>query len=210
MKKVILVTALFASATLFAQTEPKTLFGSNSKPQSWGAFIGTGLQAGQLYGESAYFYNVRAGAVLNDAWSVGAIFGQTIDEIRPPMITNGLTVGRQEFDFYYYGAFVEYRVKPNNLLHLSFPLNLGVFESDYNYDDVPNFNLESDANDYQFFVEPGINLELNVHRFVKLYTGASYRFQVGSLYSDGIPQAAENHLMFNVGLKVGIFNFKNL
>jgi hypothetical protein len=209
MRISFLSVALFSGVMAFAQTEPRTLFNS-SQPKSWGAFIGSGIQGGQMYGENTWFYNVRAGAVINDAWSLGLVYGQTMNEIRPPVITNGLTVGSQEFDFYYYGAFAEYRIKPNNLLHLSFPLNLGVFESDYDYDGIPNFDWESDANDYQFFVEPGVNLELNVHRFVKFYAGASYRFQVASIYSDGIPQAPENHLMFNVGLKVGIFNFKNL
>jgi hypothetical protein len=212
MKKVIIAILALALHTAQAQTETKTLFNSNSV-KSFGAFLGTGLQGGQIYNTNTFFYNLRAGAVINEAWSLGLVFGENVDEFKVNL-NNSQNQNFNELDMYYYGAFAEYRLKPHRLISLSFPIQLGVFESDFyaeNYIPGLDDDYDIDANDYQFFVEPGVNLELNVHQFVRFYAGASYRFQVGRLYADGFtPPAPENHLMFNLGLKFGVFNFKSL
>jgi len=212
MKKIIVVLLAITTYGAVAQSETKTLFNSNSV-KSYGAFLGAGLQSGQIYNTNTFFYNLRAGAVINDAWSLGLVFGENVDEFNVN-VSNGFGLDFNELDMYYYGAFVEYRLKPHNLIYFSFPLQLGVLESDFYAENfIPGLDddYDVDADDYQFFVEPGVNIELNVHQFVRLYAGASYRFQAARLYTDGFtPPAPENHLMFNLGLKIGVFNFKSL
>jgi hypothetical protein len=212
MKKAIIAILALTLHTAQAQTETKTLFNSNSV-KSYGAFLGAGIQSGQIYNTNTFFYNLRAGAVINDAWSLGLVFGENVDEFNVN-VSNGFGLDFNELDMYYYGAFVEYRLKPHNLIYFSFPLQLGVLESDFYAENfIPGLDddYDVDADDYQFFVEPGVNIELNVHQFVRLYAGASYRFQAARLYTDGFtPPAPENHLMFNLGLKIGVFNFKSL
>jgi hypothetical protein len=208
MKKIILALSMLFSSTAFAQseTEAKTLIGSDG-PESWGFMIGTGLQAAQVYGENTFFSQFKAGVVLNEAWTFGALAGFSLNEIRPTT----LNLNNEELDFHIYGAFAEYRLKPNSLLHIAFPLNLGVFETDiddFDYSENANDWDDYNAEEYQFFVEPGVNLELNLHKYVRIYTGASYRIQTGSIYNRGVTPAAENQLLWNIGLKVGIFSFK--
>ncbi len=212
MKKAIIAILALTLHTTQAQTETKTLFNSNSV-KSYGAFLGAGLQSGQIYNTNTFFYNLRAGAVINDAWSLGLVFGENVDEFNVN-VSNDFGLDFNELDINYYGAFVEYRLKPHNLIYFSFPLQLGVLESDFYAENfIPGLDddYDVDADDYQFFVEPGVNIELNVHQFVRLYAGASYRFQAARLYTDGFtPPAPENHLMFNLGLKIGVFNFKSI
>jgi len=211
MKKVIVALLALTLNYAIAQTETKTLLGNkNVNLENYGVFAGAGLQGGRIYDQNTLFYNLRFGVVINEAWSVGGTFGQTTNEISAVLKSNNQLTNFREIDFYYYGAFVEYRVKPNNLFHLSFPLNLGVFETDFDtdaFDDDFNDNYE---NDYQFFVEPGVNVELNLHKFARLYAGASYRIQAARLASSDFPPAPTNHLMFNVGIKLGVFNFSQI
>jgi len=205
MKKVIFTLSMLFSITVFAQTEAKTLIGTDG-PESWGFMVGTGLQTAQVYGENTWFSQFKAGVVINEAWTFGALVGFSLNEIRPATLQ--LNNELNELDFHMYGAFIEYRIKPNSLVHLSFPLNLGVFGTDvddFNYSQNTVDWEDYNAEDYQFFVEPGINIELNLHKYVRIYTGASYRIQAGSIYSEGITPAAENQLLWNIGMKVGLF-----
>lgn len=208
MKKIILVFSMLMTSAAFAQNESETT--TLIRPdglESWGFMVGTGLQAAQVYGENTFFSQFKAGLVINEAWTFGALAGFSLNEIRPTT----LNLNNEELDFHMYGAFAEYRIKPHSLLHIAFPLNLGVFETDIDDFDFANNTEDWDdynAEDYQFFVEPGVNLELNLHKYVRLYTGASYRIQAASLYRRGDTPAAENQFLWNIGMKVGIFNFK--
>ena len=206
MKKLALVAALVSSTLTYAQEEPRTLLGSNNV-SSWGVIVGGGMQNTQLFNESVWFANVRAGVVLNQSWTIGGLFGQSLNYISPNYNSIGVPV-YEDFEFKHYGAFVEYRIKPNNLVHLAFPLNLGVFEADFDSQDVV-FTDWRDAERFSFFVEPGVNLELNLHKYVRLHTGVSYRFLVSELYTEGLNMPNTNdHFLWNFGVKFGIFDFK--
>lgn len=212
MKNVFFGLSLLFSLSSLAQT--KTLINSNGNSglDSWGIVLSGGMQGSQLYSESVWFSQFKAGVVLNQAWTIGASYGESVNYIRPNSVQSLYAVP-VELDFNQYSAFVEYRIKPNNLLHLSFPLHLGIMETDVSdYDAMDNDDdwMDLEGEDYQFFVEPGVNLELNLHQYARLYTGVSYRLPLASTYSEGITPDPENHLLINFGLKVGIFDMKKL
>lgn len=207
MKKSILAAMILVSGVAFAQEQPRTLL-SNNKLDSWGFFVGAGIQNGQMYKESVWFSSLRAGAVLNNNWSIGGVYGQSLNDISPS-IASANPAMFEEFDFSYYAAFVEYRIKPNNLLHLAFPLNIGIFDADFDSRDLLLEDYE-DAERYSFFVEPGVNLELNLHKYVRIYAGVSYRLNLTDVYSEGIDLPnTENQFLWNAGIKVGLFDIKN-
>ncbi|GEM_PF-620858 len=214
MKK--LFFALSLSIGLGANAQTKTLIGSGSGDglDSYGFVLSGGMQNSQLYGESVWFSQFKAGVILNESWTIGASYGESVEYIRPTSLES-LYGKAVEVDFMQYSGFLEYRIKPSSLVHLSFPLHLGVFETDV--DDYDPFDNDSDNDwmdlereDYQFFVEPGVTVELNLHKYARVYAGASYRLPLASTYSEGITPDPENHLLINFGVKVGIFNLKEL
>lgn len=212
MKHLFFALSLLAGLSLNAQT--KTLIGSGTGNglDSYGFMLSGGMQSTQLYNEGVWFSQFKAGVVLNEAWTIGASYGESVNYIRPGAL-DGLYSFPVELDFHQYSGFVEYRIKPANLLHLSFPLHLGVMETDVDdYDPFDNDDdwMDLEGEDYQFFVEPGINLELNLHQYVRVYAGASYRLPLASTYSAGITPDPENHLLVNFGIKVGIFNMNEV
>jgi hypothetical protein len=61
------------------------------------------------------------------------------------------------------------------------------------------------------FVQPGLNLEVNVFKYGKLYLGASYRIAT-NVDSDAVAPytlttAQVSGLNINIGAKIGLFNF---
>jgi hypothetical protein len=206
MKKILFVGSLFSSLFGYAQEEPKTLLGTNGI-KSWGLTAGGGFQNTQLFDESVWFAHVQAGVILNQSWTIGGHFGQSLHYISPIYTDNTSLPVYRDFEFKHYGGFIEYRVMPNKLVHLAFPLKLGVFEQDFDTQNAV-FSDSDDAERFNLFVEPGINLELNLHKHVRLHTGVSYRILVSELYNEVNLQNTNNHFIWNFGVKFGIFNLK--
>ncbi len=194
-----------------AQNETQTLLG-NGKLKSWGLMVSPGLQVGSVYGETALFTQLKAGVVLNGNWTLGGFAGATPLEIYPsPRINRGGLP--MEFNLYTSGAFVEYRFKPSRLLHMAIPLAIGGVVNDM--DDHTDWNFRDQAltyyydggEDVRLFVEPGLNVEMNLHKFARLYAGVSYRMHGGKLYSEGLAvPATGDYLLVNAGLKLGFFD----
>lgn len=205
MKKLILAAFLLLHTGVNAQNETQTLFNGGSI-KSWGLMVSPGLQTTQILNEQAVFGQFKAGLVLNESWTIGGLVGATLYEIYPAQ--NQLRM-LAELSFYTYGGFVEYRVRPNRLLHVAFPLAIGVYETDMDgangagYDDI-------NGDDYRMFIEPGINLEFNLHKYARLYAGVSYRAMGGAFYRDAQVPVPGSQFLINAGLKFGVFNMAGL
>jgi hypothetical protein len=52
-------------------------------------------------------------------------------------------------------------------------------------------------------VQPGINLEVNLFKYVKVFGGANYRFAFGEEKTDEMAKAAGT-----IGVKVGVFDYR--
>lgn len=193
-----------------AQNDTQTLFDGQGL-RTWGVMLSPSLQTARIYGETALFTQLKVGAVLNGNWTIGGFSGVTPFEIFPTAL-QAQFARPTDFRLYTGGAFVEYRVQPTKLLHLAFPLAVGGIMNDMDDRDwISSFGLDDDGEDYRLFVEPGVNLELNLHKFARLYAGLSYRFHGGSLYTEGLAvPSTGDYLLINAGLKLGIFDFKDI
>lgn len=214
MKKLILAAFLLLHIGVNAQNETQTLF-NGGRLKSWGLMVSPGLQTTQILNEQAVFGQFKAGLVLNESWTIGGLVGATLYDIYPNAMQAQFNVPT-DFSFYTYGGFVEYRVRPNRLLHVAFPLALGVYETDMDDRDFggpdfdgPDFD-NSYGDDYRMFIEPGINLELNLHKYARLYAGVSYRAMGGPIYRDAQVPVPSNQFLVNAGLKFGVFNMASL
>lgn len=205
MKKFILACGLLLPFGVNAQNETQTLFNGGSI-KSWGLMVSPGLQTTQILNEQAVFGQFKAGLVLNESWTIGGLVGATLYEIYPAQ--NQLRM-LAELSFYTYGGFVEYRVRPNRLLHVAFPLAIGVYETDMDGANGSGYD-DSYGNDYRLFIEPGINLELNLHKYARLFAGVSYRAMGGAFYRDAQVPVPGSQFLINAGLKFGVFNMAGL
>lgn len=208
MKKALFIIFLGLSTLAEAQEtkEPRTLFG-NTPPKQWGVVLSPSLQGAQIYGEPALFTQIGAGLVLNQAWTIGGFVGTTPLELFPSNMQGQFGVPT-DFSFHTFGGFLSYSLQSHRLLHFSFPLALGVIETDMDDRDSDELDAipEVEGDDFRMFIEPGLNLELNIHKYVRTFAGVSYRFHTGSLYQQGAVPATGDYLLVNAGLRVGVFD----
>lgn len=205
MKKVLalLLTTCLSIGTLLAQDEPETLFGNEFSLSNIGIMVSPGFQWTQIAGEGAGFAQFRAGVILHDKLTLGGFYGEMINQVRPVSFANTLPA-RAHLDAYQAGGFLEYTLNASKLVHLTLPLSVGMME----------LEIDEEGRDFDYeeaktlFVEPGAQIEVNLHRFARLHAGVGYRIMGEKIENiPGVPNA-ENSLTFNLGLKMGLFQIK--
>jgi len=220
MKKMILLifTILLTTGLLFAQeeesagkkkrdnyqdTEMRTLFGKHRSNGGYGAFW---MGYSMIDNKHALQFGGRGSWVIQHSFAVG--FGGTgfLNEYHYDAILDKdvfLTGG-------YGGIYLEPIIMPKMPVHLSFPVLLGVGGISFvSYDDV---NWGSNyIEDYEAFliVEPGVDIELNLTRFMRFGLGATYRipssFNVGQAAGGSANAEDIRGLTYNVTFKFGSF-----
>ncbi|EIM73361.1 hypothetical protein A3SI_18151 [Nitritalea halalkaliphila LW7] len=195
----------FLQTLVFAQEAPKTLFSAKPDGKNLGIMVAPGLQLTQLADAGSLFFTIQGGLVIQDKFTIGAFYGKVLNDPRPLPAFQDLPA-RAHLDAWQAGGFLSYTWQANRLVHLNFPLYIGVMELEI--DDAGRaFDFPESTT---LFFEPGAQMELNLHRFARLYAGVGYRI-MGATFEQaaGVP-AAGNALTFSVGLKMGIFKFSDL
>jgi hypothetical protein len=147
---------------------------------------------------------------LNNKWEIGAAFSSTLRKDRDAQITN------PALDQKFSALSIAYTAKANSLIHLSFPLLVGAITS-HNTDmslAIPDPNTQYGGHrdgmrDGDRFwrgpkslgIQPGVQLELNVLKQVRLFGAANYRFAFGENSTSEM-----QGFVGSVGLKVGLFD----
>ena len=205
MKKVLVIflATCLSIGSLLAQDEPETLFGNKFSFSNLGIMVSPGFQLTQLAGAGAGFAQFRAGVVLHDKLTLGGFYGELINEVRPASFSNILPAGAH-LDSYQAGGFIEYTLHASKLVHLTLPLAVGMMEIEID-EEGRDFDYEETKT---FFVEPGAQLEVNLHRFARLHAGVGYRIMGEKFENSPGVHDAGNSLTFNVGLKMGLFQIK--
>jgi hypothetical protein len=81
----------------------------------------------------------------------------------------------------YGGLLLEYTLFPQSRIHVSFPLTIGggyIFHSHHNHlgDSTETQNKWFHHGDHFFVIEPGVKLEINVVKHLRIDLGISYRY----------------------------------
>jgi hypothetical protein len=229
MKKSI-VLALFAvlcaSTSLFAQQDTMHTLIKISKPKYIGFYVSPEYQYGQTGGAFNSFAGSSAMFIVNKKLALGVTAATNIQENFSPSSVSPLLL-RSTFG----GAKIEYTPRPNAAVHLTFPLviGMGVAQADSatyvgsvkngnngggkdhngkdNFPGGQNGNNERGISADYFVVQPGVQLEANLARFVKLYAGVNYRVGFGTeTIASPLSKTTMTGVSANVGLKVGLFD----
>lgn len=193
-----------------SSTKAKTLFsGLKKNPvQTFGFSISPIFQFGQIGPQAG----LSTALHLNNSWEIGASVLRTFRD-------ENATKSPQSF----HAFTVAYTPKANSLIHVSFPLAIGIISTrgDRMDADFDNINIRpqsmkrrhDDHDDDRFGfgfrgnkaigIQPGVQVELNVLKNVRLFTAANYRFAVGE-HSTTDMQGFSGQF----GLKLGIFDRK--
>lgn len=197
---------LFVLATLTASAqsnnEMQTLF--KKEDMTYGGYGGPSIAISTFNGENTLLVGGRGGVIFNSSFAVG---GAGYGIVNSPQFTR---IDDNEVAYLeggYGGLLLEYILLPNELVHLSFPVVIGaggLLYSNTRAMDGPDFDKSIIDNSAFFVLEPGLELEVNIVRFMRITAGASYRYTNGMSLLD-TPSSAFNALTLSVSLKFGSF-----
>jgi hypothetical protein len=187
--------------------QAKTLFSSLQKNpiKSYGLSVSPIVQFGQLGTQSG----MSAALHLNNSWEIGVIALRSMrdeESNNTPQAFHAFTVA--------------YTPKANSLIHVSFPLAIGAISEQQIRLSDPNpmgpnpMHMRRDFRDRDGFqmgfrgpkalgIQPGVQLELNVWKHVRLFTAANYRIALGENSTTDMQGFSGQ-----VGLKFGVFDRK--
>lgn len=182
-KSIIFLIALLNLSFAMAQTTPaigthehKTLF---SNPTHIGWWVSPDFMYTQYDGNDVFQGGLSGGVILNHNFSLG-IGGYGI------MNSNNLDYDNvfPNETAYLYGGYgglkVEYRLNPDAVVHVAFPLLMGGGALMYGKDLYTDPDEHEDYISDEFFLfEPGVMMGVNLIKFMRLDIGATYRFTSG-------------------------------
>ncbi len=206
----------------------RTLFSNHKNPMKTvkylGLSVGSAFQYGSLAGEFTPMAGVSGTLHINKKWGIGLAGYSTVNDFTPTALNAKSLLN---LNVMYGGLKMEYTPNPNAAVHVSFPLLIGggrtkvdsanrYRKSFWGFDGKGRNNRRevNGGDDTGFWViQPGINIEANVIRFLKIYAGASYRLtpsvNTETTTSLPTPTAAQlSGLNISAGLKIGLFDYQ--
>lgn len=108
-------------------------------------------------------------------------------------------------------------MRPNAAVHFTFPLVVGVGEASADSVWHRRGNMHGIFGDRPVItgrdgsylvIQPGVHLEANLIRYIKLFAGANYRITSEIGRASTLPNDLLQGLSFSMGLKVGFFDIR--
>jgi hypothetical protein len=203
----------------------RTLFSNQKNPMKTikylGLSVGSEFQYGSLAGEFTPMAGVSGTLHINKKWGIGLAGYSTINNFTPTALNAKSLLN---LNVMYGGLKLEYTPNPNAPIHVSFPLLIGGgmarVDSASNYRNGFGGRDRNNRRDFNgrdntdfWVIQPGINIEANVIRFLKIYAGASYRLtpSVNTETTTTLPTPTANQLSglnVSAGIKLGLFDYQ--
>ncbi len=179
MKKVIFTLSIsIISLNLFGQdkAEMKTIFSRSSEIRGFGAFD---LKVTEFKEDKALFIGGHGGVILNKHFIFGGGgYGLSTSN------TFDVEGSNEELELFggYGGIVLGYIIAPTEIIHVSFPVLIGAGGVEVAEEGTEIVNGERSVLDRSafFVVEPNVEIEINMTRFMRLGIGGGYRFIQGT------------------------------
>ncbi|MFC1607642.1 hypothetical protein ACFL47_06680 [Candidatus Latescibacterota bacterium] len=194
MKKPIMVMFLLALAATAHSQETKTLLGQDTNV---GFVWGVETKSTDIKGDIGTSIGFMGGALFNHAYLLGLTFGANITH---PDVNHS-----------YFGVITQYTRKPQELIHCSGQLFLGVGTTK-DYERKKSSSMDNFGNTTGpgfYIIEPGVNAEVNLNEKVRLLVGLSYRIVTGLDEDDDLISTTNvkdsdfSGFHINIGVKIG-------
>lgn len=189
-----------------AQQPIKTIFKSN--PRSSGGYGAITNKFTRIRGDFANMTGLYGGWFINQRLMIGAGAAAVTSNIPVPLEYSTDPTRNRSYEYGQVGLMTEYVVGSNNPIHFVFQLFSGAgFTLQYDRRGRHNNNLDDDSvsDEHWFFVtEPGVQVEMNLFKWMRFSPGVSYRASFGS-DAEGLKDKDIRGVSYNVTLKFGKF-----
>lgn len=197
-KLVFLIISHFMvfGTSLSAQSKKaETVFRS----QAWskvGFMAAANIGSSRIDRANAFMLNSRSGVVFSDQLTIGGFYNFSLNKFVP----KSESTPDVYLDYKALGGLLEYTILSGKVVHATFPILFGGGQVEFDRE-----GHDSDLGRTNFLmVEPGILCEVNLHDFVRLNAGITYRY-IGKMSYQSLNESKLSGLSGQLGLKVGLF-----
>jgi hypothetical protein len=182
----------------------KTLFNTHSK--SSGGYGAITNKFSTIRGEFVNMPGFYGGWYINHRFLLGVGATASTTDLRVPLQYSTDPTANKTYQYGQFGLMTEYVLASDKPVHLVFQAFGGAgFTLQYERDKWDNIDDESGRDDNWFFVaEPGVQLELNLFKWMRFSPGVSYRATFGS-DGRGLKDKDLSALTYSATLKFGRF-----
>lgn len=196
----LLVTSAIAQGTV------KTIFKSN--PKSSGGYGAITNKFTRIRGDFANMSGLYGGWFINQRLMIGAGAAAVTNNIPVPLQYSTDPTRNRSYEYGQVGLMTEYVINSNKPIHFVAQLFSGAgFTLQYDRHNHHNNNDDDDtiSDEHWFFVaEPGVQVEMNLFKWMRFSPGISYRASFGS-DAEGMKDKDIRGVSYNVTLKFGKF-----
>jgi hypothetical protein len=143
---------------------------------SHGNYGGPSLKLSSIDGDTAMFVGARGGWVIDHTLVLGLAGYLSINDIQARQRFGN---ARAIVNFDYWGAFGEYIVATNDVLHVTLDIFGGAGRASYRAEPGTDRSAIPDEHTSVFVGEASINTELNMTKHLRLTLGGGYRYVDG-------------------------------
>lgn len=213
LKAISLIVFVLTSASLAAQDVP-----SNDNNQIQSLFRTHGHNSGgygaltnkftYIDGRYANLVGVYGGWYVNHSFLLGISASALTNDLKVPLEYREDAFDNLSYMYGQVGMMTEYVVASNKSVHVAFNLFTGAgftfqYERENWHDDHNNWDGTRDE-DWFFVAEPGVQLEVNLFKWMRFSPGVSYRAAFNS-NGRGLGDSKLSDISYNATLKFGKF-----
>ncbi len=195
-----------------AEAQDNQVLFKNTGVKSSGAYGAITNQFTTIDGKFANMTGIYGGWFVNRKWMVGFGAAATTNHIAVPSVLNNFPAKKMTYQYGQAGLMTEYVVASTKLVHFNFNLLTGTgFSFQYDRQDFDDWDFEDwddDDNkhkpDFFFIVEPGVQVEFNLLKWMRFSPGVSYRKSFGA-NKNGLTDADISNISYNLTFKFGKF-----
>jgi hypothetical protein len=200
----LIMMALLSVATGFSQ-ENQTIFKSSAVTSSSG-YGAVSNKFSRVNGDYANIVEMYGGWFINRNFLIGLEGAATTNRLTVPEENKLWQGNRMTYQYGQFGMMMEFVTASTQKIHLNFNLMTGAgFILQYDRDEYHDLHIDHDKNpNFFFLLEPGVQIELNLMKWMRFSPGISYRRAFGSA-SKGLTDDELSSVSGNLTMKFGRF-----
>jgi hypothetical protein len=203
--KLTLFCILMLSGAVQAQ-ENETIFQKSPIRRS-GGYVAISNKFTSINGDFANMPGIYGGWFINRKFMLGLGAAATTNYIPVSPSFSNFPGDKMTYQYGQFGLMTEYVVASTKKVHLAVNLLTGSgFTMQYDRRDFDDWDFDDYEEDPNFFflMEPGVQVEFNLLKWMRFSPGVSYRRAFGG-NGEGLSAADLSNVSYNLTLKFGVF-----
>jgi hypothetical protein len=203
--KLALICILLLAGVAQAQ-ENETIFKKSPIRRS-GGYVAISNKFTTIDGQFANMPGIYGGWFINRKLMLGLGAAATTNYIPVPATFHNFPADKMTYQFGQFGLMTEYVVASTKKVHFAVNLLTGSgFTMQYDREEFDDWDFDDydDEPNFFFLMEPGVQVELNLLKWMRFSPGISYRHAFGG-NGNGLSASNLSHLSYNLTLKFGAF-----